>query len=184
MSVFTDIKQQLFRKRIQRAISDRAGRPDRLLIGIEQVGLLFEVGEVDERHEAEAFAQFLKKQGKKVFLLGYLDDQTKETLHFPFNFFKRNDVNWLGIPKGDVIQHFYAKKFDLLVNLSLKKHKPLEYICATVSASVKIGPIPGHSEHSYDVIVDTGSNGTVRDLRNEIWGLVQKLTVRDVKVKV
>ena len=59
-------------------------------------------------------------------------------LHDSINFSNKN-LNWFGKPYGHLITNFLDYEYDILIDLSLKNHYPLNYLLKASTAKFKIG---------------------------------------------
>ena len=80
------------------------------------------------------------------------------------NFNKKN-LNWRLAPVGHTVESFIQRKFDILINLSVKEILPLEYISALSQANFRVGPYEKNKTYCYDLMIDTGEE---KDLKNLI----------------
>jgi hypothetical protein len=88
------------------------------------------------------FTKFLKKQGIKTSVFGYVGE--KETpqemlLWADFEFITRKDINWYGGPKGEKAELYFSKKTDMLFVISFEKNLTIEYLSQLSTAKFKIG---------------------------------------------
>lgn len=103
------------------------------------------------------FINFLSGKNIKVFILGYVDDK-KIPENFLFwkgiNLFSRTDLNWAGIPESSAVKDFIEQPFDMLIDLSLQGHFPVQYITALSRSSFKIGRFGSKNQNSYDLMFE------------------------------
>jgi hypothetical protein len=109
------------------------------------------------------FVRKLEAEGKKVNAVGYI--QKKEIPDFylvrkGFDFFCLKDLNWYCRPDTPYIQEFLNREFDVLINLSLDRFFPLEYIYALSRARFKAGNRLD-DWHYDDLSLDTGENRNI-----------------------
>jgi len=84
------------------------------------------------------FIKRLKKLDKAIFNLAYTNELVVPE-HLPFKCFCKKDLNWALVPKGDVVEGFLAREYDILINLNLEKSKPLEFINKVCKAHLCVG---------------------------------------------
>lgn len=118
----------------------------------QSIGLLFDATELDNRNFVQAYAEQLKKKGKKVKLLAFLNE-TKQQNQFTFAHFSRKEIDWLMRPKGDAVETFVKTPFDYLINLYESGKKPLEYISILSQAHLKVGTYP-IKHGGFDLVIE------------------------------
>lgn len=102
--------------------------------------------------QAIAFAEKLRKRGKEVSLLAYTNAETR-TEGQVFDCFCRKDLNWALVPKGDVVDAFLAKEYDVLINFYFEESKALDFITRTAAAHFRIGYYDEDRTDLYDLMV-------------------------------
>jgi hypothetical protein len=102
------------------------------------------------------FLQFLRQHQIKYLVLGYFDGK-KIPENFLFqketDFITRSDLNLFFIPKGAVVTRFVAEPFDILINCSMNRYFPAEYITQISVAKCKVGASTGDIP-DYDLLID------------------------------
>ena len=61
----------------------------------------------------------MKRQNKKVKLLGFFNEKLKSS-DFPFQHFDKKQLDWALRPKSEEVDGFCKEPFDLLINISKK----------------------------------------------------------------
>ena len=128
----------------------------------QTIGILFDATELNHREVVVDFSKDLKKRDKKVKLLGYFDNK-QQINNFPFKAFNKNDIDWLMRPKGEAVENFMNRSFDLLIGIYEGNNLPLEYIAALSKAHLRVGPYTDNT-YCYDLMIDTDK----RNLKNYI----------------
>lgn len=118
------------------------------------IGILFDATEVDQRDEVLTYAQKLKKQGKKVQLLGFFNNK-QDGDHFTFSHFNRSAFDWALRPKGEAVKDFISTPFDLLITLDTDAKLYAEYVAALSEAHLRVGPYTPKT-YCYDLMIDAG----------------------------
>ncbi|TVR73231.1 MAG: hypothetical protein EA408_05160 [Marinilabiliales bacterium] len=135
------------------------------------VGILFQpaaTGSFDAVHE---FVRRLEGEGKKVFVLGYVDDEKvpdQLLLRKSYQFFCRGDLDWYFRPKPEFVNEFIDREVDILMNLSFDDIFPLEYVHALSRARFKTGRFRENNDRT-DLSID------VRNSRNTEY-LIEQIT--------
>ena len=101
----------------------------------------------------QKFFNKLQRQFEKVQVVGFQSTVTP-VAHTEFLTFTNKEVDWMWRPNGESIKKLKNTTFELLINLSQKKHLPLEYLAATCKAHYKIGAVTEYP-NQYDLILKT-----------------------------
>lgn len=110
-------------------------------------------------------------QHSTVSILGYVNSK-KLIDHYlyrkGFDFFSRNDLNWYYKPVCEVTEAFVRKTFDILIDLSLEKYYPIQYIVALSPSAFKVGKF-SENEKYLDLMIDMEKeNEQMKKLHEEI----------------
>ncbi|HKK77299.1 MAG TPA: hypothetical protein VJ953_19630 [Saprospiraceae bacterium] len=139
----------------------------------KNIGILFDATRLDTRQAALQYADQLKKQRKKVKLLGYFDvKQSKDASH-AFPFFDKKHLDWYFIPRSKEIDFFLQQNFDIFVFLNPISSHYSEYIAALTKASLKVGPISSELD-CYDLMLDVKNKATLTDFIKQLQLVLQK----------
>ena len=117
------------------------------------IGILFDASRMEYREAVEAFAERLRKRGKKVQLLAYLNEAQKQVF-FSFKHYSKKEVDFALRPKDPDAEKFLNEPFDILFNLYFGPAYSLEYISALSKASFRVGPNTENT-YCYDLIIQT-----------------------------
>jgi hypothetical protein len=139
-----------------------------------EIGILFDASDPDEVSLINQFADNMKREKKKIILLGYYD-QPKRAINFNFSYFNRKDLNWYLMPRGLVVDEFLGRKFDILINAYIKENLPLEFVSAMSQASFRIGAYNKEKTYAYDFMVDMKEDNDLRTLLSQYRHYLQML---------
>lgn len=139
----------------------------------KSIGILFDASELPDREVVIRFAEQLRKQGKSVKLLAFVDGRA-ELENFPFGAFNRKNIDWLQRPSGDAVKDFLHQPFDILLNFGMKENMALEYIATLSKASYRVGPF-SRSTHCYELLIDLPASQKLPDLIKQIEFFLQKM---------
>lgn len=139
-----------------------------------EIGILFDATDPDKVSLINQFADSLKKEKKHVVLLGYYD-QPKRAINFNFSYFNRKNLNWHLQPKGDIVDEFLNRKFDILINAYTAENLPLEYVSAMSQAAFRMGAYNKDKTYAYDFMVDMKGENDLRWLLNQYRHYLQML---------
>ncbi len=107
----------------------------------------------------------------EVSVLGYVHSK-KLIDHYlyrkGFDFFTKNNLNWYNRPKSDTVEDFMKKPYDILINLSLERYYPIQYVLALSPSTFKVGKY--FEEPNYmDLMIDIEKEKkAMRDVKEEI----------------
>lgn len=101
----------------------------------KSIGILWSLDE----EEAFQFLQKKLKEKKNLSVENLCFIQGKMTEEQPENSFGKTDITWLGFPKNEKVNSFYAKKYDILIDLTVSKKFPLIVVACLSSALFKVG---------------------------------------------
>jgi hypothetical protein len=171
MKLIEDIKNRIGRWQLAReAYQKKAGK----LIPfdkMDEVGILYNAeGESNERIVQE-YANELRANGKKVFLMGYVNEKNlPSNKKFVLNseFFWREKLNSTNLPDKGKIGNFLEIEFDLLLNLYTEPLLPLQAMAVYSKAKYKAGAHIANSLKYSDTMIDVGTNQDLRFLIEQI----------------
>ncbi len=175
--MFEKLRQHLFdrdfKKQLQTHRSKRRSMP---LENARYVGILFDGTELDARKPVLAFAKRLKKEGKRVKLLAFMDNKVDNS-NFPFESFNRKDLSWYYTPKSESALRFMEEPFDILINLNLSPSPWMNYIAALSAARFRVGTAEAAPE-ACDLMLDMSKGGGAEKFIREAERYLQKMQTR------
>lgn len=105
---------------------------------LKSLAILFMEGE-DSRHVLE-FRDQLTKAGKQVSLLAFIPQKRKEIQNAPsFDFFTKDELNWLGRPQSELVKQFLSQKHEVIITLGQGSENPFQFIITTAKTDFVIG---------------------------------------------
>ncbi|MBL4754019.1 MAG: hypothetical protein JKY52_10565 [Flavobacteriales bacterium] len=135
------------------------------------IGIVYNATNPDDFKLLKKFVKYLKKIGKRVVALGYIDDKDPKNhlnTRLEFRFFTKKELNWVSKPEGLEAKNFLDEHFDVLLDLSVEYCHPIKYICGLSKAGFKVGPKDKYSHLYYDMIIDPGFNRTTENFISNI----------------
>lgn len=179
MSVLQNLQSFFYRRALRNRLEQKTRATKRKravnIATAKQIGILFDATELSEREAVLAYAKKLKKDQKKVSLLGYFRTDVGEA-DFPFPYFSKKEISWSGYPKGTEMEHFLEKEFDLLFFLRSMTNPIAEYIVTSANAGMKIGPLSDRPD-TYDLMIDTDSAASTKQFIGQVEFILQKTNV-------
>ncbi len=146
------------------------------------VGILFDGTNLDERKPVLAFAKRLKKEGKRVKLLAFMDNKADNS-NFPFNSFNRKDISWHYIPKSQDARDFMEEPFDILINLSLSPSPWMNYLSSLSKARFRVGTADAAPE-ACDLMLDMSKSGNVEEFIRQAERYLKKMQTHRNEVSI
>ena len=172
MKLIEDIKNFIGRWQLEREV--RATIVKHKLVAFNQVnhvGIVYHADLKEHEQLVAKYAADLRAEGKKVFMLGYVDaKQLPHTKKFLLNseFFWREKLNGINLPIKGNIGQFLHLEFDLLLNLYHEPILPLQAISAYSKAKYRVGAHIPEGIDYLDAMIDVGPNKDLKYLIEQI----------------
>lgn len=116
--------------------------------------LLFESDYTEKNPEIRKIIQGLNADGKKVMAWGYINKKEITTAILPdFRILHQKDADLFQKPNASFMYELENIEFDLLIDLSINEHIPLQYLCLYAKASCKVG-VKKNELGLYDFMID------------------------------
>lgn len=133
------------------------------------VGILFELTDEPTYTAVQKYLQKLQEKKVRVKALGFASNKMVTNQFLPvltFDFFKENQVNWMGFPRAKCAQDFIETEFDICINIASERIFALHYVAGMSKARLKVGPfsqdLTGLGENDlisiYDILMRTEVN--------------------------
>ncbi len=158
MGIIDRIKDRFYQKSLPAKVARNKGRTPRNIEEAKTIGILFDATDIDYRKKTLAYADSLRKQGKKVSTLAFISTVDKEAT-FSFEFFTLREIDWAQRPRGEAIAHWLEHDFEVLICLFPQSTKFTEYIALHTRAGLKIGPVAAKAS-CYDLMLDMPAKST------------------------
>lgn len=172
MKIIEDIKNYIGRWQLNREINQKSKKNKRLSLDQAQhIGIVYNAENKENEQAVSQYASDLRAEGKKVFMLGYVDSkQLPHTKKFLLNseFFWKEKLNGINLPIKGKIGQFLQLEFDLLLNLYQEPLLPMQAIAAYSNAKYRVGAQMDGGLNYYDAIIDTGNKKDLRYLIEQI----------------
>jgi len=172
MKLIEDIKNYIGRFILGREISEKKLKRNFVSFNnVQHIGIVYNAEKKDEEALVTNYANKLRQDGKKVFMMGYVD--TKQLHHSKkFNlqseFFWKEKLNAFNLPIRGKIGRFLELDFDLLINLYFEPSLPMQAIAAYSNAKYRIGAkIHGGLDY-IDAMIDIGEKKNLTFLIDQI----------------
>ncbi len=158
MRLFYQTRLKWHRRLLKKQLQRLQG-PPRKRVNLQKahaIGILFDATDLENRQTVLQYADKLKKQGKRVRLLGYFDDDTKNE-NFTFRHFNRHQFDFFLRPKAQTVQEFMDQNFDILMTLDPEPQLFAEYISTLSKAPLRVGPST-ENIYAFDLMIETKGN--------------------------
>lgn len=133
----------------------------------KRVGILYDITEMSDSVFVDNYVQVLKKAGKTVELLTYVNE-VSEDAEFKVQYFTKKDLSWYGLPVGEVVDKFTETPFDILMSLHISPIPELEHIAALSHASFRVGRYDDSKVECYDLMIDNASNKNLQHFIQQV----------------
>jgi hypothetical protein len=175
MSIIQSIRQYFYRTSLNKHHNTHKKSSSKKITfeNAKTIGLLFDANDLNIRNVVLKYGAALKKQGKKVKFLGFLDNK-HETGDYTFDYYNLKNIDWAQRAKGESVEAFVKEPFDILITPVLKTNKHIEYIAAISNATIKAGPISEYAPDAYDVMVDVKDKNNLQELIKQIEAFLRK----------
>ena len=123
------------------------------------------------------FRKYLESKGIACKSYGYvqLKEVPQEMLfQKSFSFITKNDLNWYLKPTGEVVDDFYSRHPDMLIDLSMKVPLELQYLVKLSTAQFKISAYT-EEENDYDLMIKLSEQDDVGYLCEQVKHYVSML---------
>ncbi|MEI6507819.1 MAG: hypothetical protein WCO54_04995 [Bacteroidota bacterium] len=161
MKIIEDIKNYTGRFILSRELSQK--KVKRAFIpfaDVQHIGIVYSADDKNEEEEVVNYANKLRSEGKKVFMMGYVDQKhlphTKK-FNMQSEFFWKEKLNGFNLPIKGKIGRFLDLDFDLLLNLHTGVSLPMQAIAAYSKAKYRMGSNITGGLDFYDAMIDTGN---------------------------
>lgn len=146
---------------------ERSARSMPSFSSIVEIGIVYNAGKAIQETQVNQIAELLRKEGKKVFTLGFIDaKQLPENHRFNLSsgyYWKETLTNY-NLPDKQKLSSFLNTEFDLLMNLFFEKELPLQAISALSKSKFSMGANISGALPYNDFLIDTGTEKEITNL--------------------
>lgn len=137
----------------------------------KHIGIIFNATEYVSFEIIRNLVKDLMIDSRKITVLGYVDSKKVIDSYLyrkGFDFFSKNELNWYFKPVSPVVDAFIKEPFDLLIDLSLEDHYPIQYITTLSPASFKAGKY-APDDTCLDLMIDIEKEKeAMRNIQDEV----------------
>lgn len=134
---------------------------------LHEVGIIYNANSKENEEQINQIAHFLREQGKKVWMMGYVDSKTLPTnkkFHISSEYFWKEKLNFFNLPEPSKIGNFITHKFDLILNLYIESELPLQALSTYCQSGYSMGAQLPNGLSYNDSIIDIGSDKNIQNL--------------------
>ncbi|MFN8352780.1 MAG: hypothetical protein U0U25_15030 [Flavobacteriales bacterium] len=173
MKLFDRFKEWLGMRRLLRETMPDRRPVARNLAHCVKVGIVYFAEDEKAHMDVRNYVKKMKDELglHKIQCLGYFDGKELPFhLHAKLNFdaFCQKDLNWYRIPGGNTVNNFIAEEHDVLIDLTMDDHLPLQYIVAKSRARFKVGRFTEANKRFLDMMIDTAGAHSLPQLITNI----------------
>lgn len=141
------------------------------LSSANNIAILYDSTYIDKDAIIHQYVQQLRSEGKKVYMLGYVDmdvlpGNKKYTLQSEFCWHEK--LNFFNLPDKQAYKTFLQNEFDLLINLYETNHLPLLALSAYSHAKYRVGPNINGGINYFDALIDVGESPKLTEIIRQI----------------
>lgn len=136
-----------------------------------EIGIIYDGLLLENESAIQKYAVELRSQGKKVFLMGYVDQKNlpgNKKFTMQSEYFWKEKLTPFNLPDKSKIGRFLEVDFDLLLNLYVTPLLPMQALSAYAHAKYRVGPNMPFGTEYMDAMIDTGKNMDIRFLIKQI----------------
>lgn len=171
MRFIENIKNRFGRYLLDKNTRQKSHRIQPSFEQLHEIGIVYNANEKNNEEKINLFANYLREQGKKVFMLGYVNANTlpvSKKFHITSEYFWREKLTPFNLPDKIKIGRFLETPFDLLMNIYFEAELPLQAIGALTKAKYRIGAQIKDAVRFNDTIIDTAQNKDLQHLASQM----------------
>lgn len=137
----------------------------------KEIGILYDSTYIDKDALIHQYVQKLRAEGKKVFMMGYVDMNTlpgNKKFSLQSDFCWHEKMNYFFLPDKQKFSTFIHNDFDLLITLAENPVLPIKALSAYSNAKYRIGPLIDGGLYYYDAMMDIKRSPDLATLIHEI----------------
>jgi len=126
-----------------------------------EIGIIYNAESMQNEQKIQQFAGELRSEGKKVYLLGFINQKempNKRVPHISSELFLNSNLTFFNLPNPDKIGRFIDIKFDILFNVYNEETLALQGISVLSKAKYQLGAQMNLATKLFDLTIDTGRN--------------------------
>ncbi len=173
MSITKNIRSVLGRRKFRKDLANLKREP--ASVSFDEAGNIGIIYDATDERDSESVKNYMKSIRstfkKDIVAMGFVDKKkmhSSQYAQFGLDFFSQKDLNFKMIPVNPVVKNFINEKFDILINISLRKSLPVAYITALSKARFKVGTYSVSNNEGLDMMVKVDGDPSVKTVLEEI----------------
>lgn len=165
MSIFKNIKQRLFNKRMEEETSNHRAKGSGNQVNLNSarlITILFVADSAEDRKAVDKWRDANRRPGCKIKVVGFFEQEVGSA-SFDFDIISVKDLNWYGVPQGDIVKKVQSDDTDLLLRLGPAQHPVLDFLATTKPAKLKVGPFSKDITNPYHLQFDGSLSVKLKD---------------------
>jgi hypothetical protein len=159
MKWLNDIKSWFGRKAIVKSVERQNAVQPLNIHECRSVGIVYYIDSEESHRKVKNFVDKLRKDigVRDVMALGYVpakDIPTYLMTKLNFDQISQKDLNWMLRPSGQTVVNFVTEPYDVLIDLSIEDHLPIQHLVADSKAKFKVGRYGKTNEKLFDMMID------------------------------
>ena len=158
--------KKLFKNRsVKKLIANVSSKKFDGLATAESILILFRNEKPAKSALVNSLEIMLAKYQVKLDMMGYLPFKLEKDKVSEKGYFYKNQLNWLGFPKTQVVQDLTNSDYDVIIDLDEELESPNNFILLSAKAGIRVGV--NKRKDFYDLTVEKANN-TGESVVNEI----------------
>ena len=162
MKLWDDIRNYFYKRNLAERVAGL--KVQRAVINFDDtksVGIIYDSTNPDNDTIITKFAEGLRKDGKTVEILGFVND--KKTDHkADIIVFNTKNLDWTRVPADERVEAFAGENFDILLACFIGESFPLEFVAAISNARWRLGVYEENKTDRYDMMVKLGDKSDIQ----------------------
>lgn len=177
MSLLARIKNYFYQRTVANATTPETVRK---IVNFEQMqtaGIVADLSLPENERTIMQLSDELIKQGKTVYILGYVNDKNAASKE-GVTIFTPKEINWCNVPNEEVISFFVNEPFDVLFCPFFQQNKALNYIAAVAQAHCRMGIYSKSGTNNYELMVQLNEETALADITAQMLRLLQQIKTK------
>jgi hypothetical protein len=170
LKIFDNIKKLIGKRELNKLVAHRKHIECKGFQNSKYIGIVYDATHENAYKSIKALMENIKKYDKTVKSLGYANLPELANFHIQpkeFEFFCNKDLNWFKKPTDEGVERFCNTEFDILLDLSINDHLPLQFVVAMSDAKFKTGRYSKTNIQLYDMLIDISENPSLEFLTDQ-----------------
>tara|TARA_B100001250_G_C19615140_1_gene706812 strand:+ start:217 stop:765 length:549 start_codon:yes stop_codon:yes gene_type:complete len=125
------------------------------LSDVRKIGIVFDAPLSKDVVKVKDLLKYFLRKNIDVDVLGFVEKKKMEDFHLStlhFNYINLKDLSFWGVPNSTVVERFFSKEFDMLINLSLSNSFCTKYVTLNSKSKFRVGVFSQNNKLRYDLM--------------------------------